>query len=253
MYTEERQQAVADRVARDGRVEVSRLVEDFAVTSETVRRDLVALERRGVLRRTHGGAISVHRLGFEPSSLTRSAVMVQEKNRIARAALAEIPDEGAVLIDAGTTTEKLAGLLPGDRNLLVVAGSIPVLNALITKPNITVMVLGGRLRTPSLSTVDAWTLHALADVRVDVAFIGTNGITADYGMTTSDQADASVKRAMVACAHRVVLLADHTKVGTEYFHRFGDLSSVDVLISDSGLDPDLAEDLRAVVSTLVIA
>lgn len=252
MYTEERQQAVADRVARDGRVEASRLVEDFAVTSETIRRDLVALERRGVLRRTHGGAISVHRLGFEPSPPIRAAVMVEEKARIARAALKELPEEGAVLIDAGTTTAKLAELLPEDRNLRVVAGSLPVINALINKPNLTVMVLGGRLRMASLSTVDAWTMDALAEIRVDVAFIGTNGITSDYGMTTSDQAEASVKRAMVACAHRVVLLADHTKVGTRYFHRFGDLSSVDVLISDSGLDPDLAEDLRAAGPTLVI-
>jgi DeoR family fructose operon transcriptional repressor len=252
MYTEERQQAVADRVARDGRVEASRLVEDFAVTSETIRRDLVALERRGVLRRTHGGAISVHRLGFEPSPPIRAAVMVEEKARIARAALKELPEEGAVLIDAGTTTAKLAELLPEDRNLRVVAGSLPVINALINKPNLTVMVLGGRLRMASLSTVDAWTMDALAEIRVDVAFIGTNGITSDYGMTTSDQAEASVKRAMVACAHRVVLLADHTKVGTQYFHRFGDLSSVDVLISDSGLDPDLAEDLRAAGPTVVI-
>lgn len=252
MYTEERQQAVADRVARDGRVEASRLVKDFAVTSETIRRDLVALERRGVLRRTHGGAISVHRLGFEPSPPIRAGVMVEEKARIARAALKELPEEGAVLIDAGTTTAKLAELLPEDRNLRVVAGSLPVINALTNKPNLTVMVLGGRLRMASLSTVDAWTMDALAEIRVDVAFIGTNGITSDYGMTTSDQAEASVKRAMVACAHRVVLLADHTKVGTQYFHRFGDLSSVDVLISDSGLDPDLAEDLRAAGPTLVI-
>jgi len=252
MYTEERQQAVADRVARNGRVEASQLVEDFEVTSETIRRDLVALERRGVLRRTHGGAISVHRLGFEPMPPTRAAVMVEEKERIARAALDELPAEGAVLLDAGTTTSKLAELLPEDRNLMVVAGSLPIINALARKSNVTVLVLGGRLRMASLSTVDAWTMEALAEIRVDVAFMGTNGITSDYGMTTSDQAEASVKRAMIACAHRIVLLADHTKVGTEYFHRFGELSSVDVLISDRGLDPDLAEDLRAGGPSVII-
>ena len=253
MYTEERQQAVAERVAREGRVEAARLVEDFAVTSETIRRDLVALERRGVLRRTHGGAISVRRLGFEPGPPVRAAVMTEEKARIARAALEEVPNEGAVLLDAGTTTAKLADLLPEDRKLLVVAGSLPVINALAGKPNVTVMVLGGRLRMASLSTVDTWTTDALSEIRVDVAFIGANGVTSDYGLTTSDQAEAAVKRSMMACAQRVVVLADHTKIGTEYFHRFGELSAVDVVISDSGLDPDLAEDLRSAGPSVVIA
>ncbi|WP_219413546.1 DeoR/GlpR family DNA-binding transcription regulator [Pseudonocardia nigra] len=253
MYAEERQQAVAERVMRDGRVDVAQLVEEFAVTGETVRRDLVALERRGVLRRTHGGAIPVKRLGFEPATPVRAAVMQAEKERIARAALHEVPSEGAILIDTGTTTGAVAEMLPDDRQLKVVTNSLQVINALVNRPNITLMALGGRIRSVSMSSVDAWALRALSEVRVDVAFIGANGVTVEHGMTTSDQAEASVKAAMVHSGRRVVLLADHSKVGTEYFHLFGDLSQVDVLITDSGLDDDLAEDLRAAGPHVVIA
>lgn len=253
MYAEERQQAVAELVMRDGRVDVAQLVDEFAVTSETIRRDLVALERRGVLRRTHGGAIPVARLGFEPATRVRAAVMQAEKERIAQAALTEVPAEGAILIDAGTTTGVFAERLPDDRVLKVVTNSLQVINALVTKPNIEIMVLGGRLRSVSLCTVDVWALRALADIRVDVAFIGVNGLTVEHGMTTSDQAEATTKAAMMHSARRVVVLADHSKIGTEYFHLMGDLSQVDVLVTDSGLDEDLAEDVRAAGPQVVTA
>ena len=104
MYAEERQQEIL-RIARaNGRVDVAGLADEFNVTTETIRRDLTALERAGVLRRVHGGAIPVERLGFEPALATRDAVLIAEKERIAKAALAEVPEEGAIILDAGTTT-----------------------------------------------------------------------------------------------------------------------------------------------------
>ena len=212
MYAEERQRAVAERVRREGRIEVAQLVTEFAVTGETVRRDLVALERQGVLTRTHGGAISVERLGFEPDTPVRAAVMREEKERIVTRAIEHLPDEGAVLIDAGTTTGLLAERLPTGRRLTVVTGSMQVINALVSRPDVTVMMVGGRMRPVSHCAVDAWALRALADIRVDVAFMATNGVTAEHGLTTSDQAEASVKSAMIRCARRVVLLADRTGV-----------------------------------------
>ena len=104
MYAEERQQQILARARAQGRVEVNALAEELDVTSETVRRDLTTLERHGLLRRVHGGAIPVERLGFEPGLATRDTVRVAEKERIAKAALDELPEEGAILLDAGTTT-----------------------------------------------------------------------------------------------------------------------------------------------------
>jgi len=106
LYAEERHQLIVQQARREGRVDVAALAAELEVTSETIRRDLTMLERQGVLRRVHGGAIPVERLRFERSLAARDALMQAEKERIAKAALEELPDEGAVLLDAGTTTAR---------------------------------------------------------------------------------------------------------------------------------------------------
>jgi DeoR family transcriptional regulator, fructose operon transcriptional repressor len=244
MYAEERQQEIVKIARKNARVDVMALAEELNVTAETIRRDLTALERAGVLRRVHGGAIPVERIGFEPAVAARDAVMTAEKERIAKAALAELPRDGAIILDAGTTTARLAQALPNDRELTVVVNSPVLATILGPRPNITVLLLGGRLRGRTLAAVDDWALRPLADLYVDVAFMGTNGCSAERGLTTPDQAEAAVKRAMIAAARRVVVLADHTKVGNDNLARFGSISDVDVLITDSGLDAELATELE---------
>src|SRR5947209_17474034 len=102
--------------------------------------------------------------------------MASEKERIARAALAELPDEGAILLDAGTTTARLAELLPTDRELTVVTNGLPIAMALVARPNVKVLTIGGRVRGRTLAMVDEWALRILAEAYLDVAFLGTNGI-----------------------------------------------------------------------------
>lgn len=244
MYAEERQREILRRARESGRVDVVRLAEELDVTSETIRRDLTVLERAGVLRRVHGGAIPVERLGFEPALAARDAVMTAEKERIAKAALAELPDEGAVIIDAGSTTERLADALPPDRELTVVVNAPPLATSLATRPNLTVLMLGGRVRRRTLATVDDWNLQQLSQLHVDVAFMGTNGLSLECGFTTPDPAEASVKRSMIAAARRAVVLADHTKIGNDYLARFATIGDVDTLITDDGLDLGLVEDFE---------
>ncbi|MGH3516638.1 MAG: DeoR/GlpR family DNA-binding transcription regulator [Haloechinothrix sp.] len=245
MFAEERQQRIVERARTAGRVDVSALAVDLDVTTETIRRDLTALERHGVLRKVHGGAIPVERLGFEPGLSTRDAVMTSEKERIAKAALAELPGEGAVLLDAGTTTSRLAEIWPSDRELTVVTNSLPIASTLAGRPLTTVLIAGGKVRGRTMAAVDDWALRSLADTYVDVAFIGTNGISIERGLTTPDTGEAAVKRAMIAAARRVVVLADHTKVGNDCLARFGELAGVDVLITDTGLDRQQAAELEA--------
>ncbi len=245
MYAHERQQEIVRLARTEGRVDVVALADGLNVTAETIRRDLTVLERAGVLRRVHGGAIPVERIGFEPSLAARDAVLIAEKERIAKAALAELPDEGAIILDAGSTVARLAQLLPADRELTVVINS-PVLAVLLgTRSNLNVLLLGGRVRGRTLATVDDWALAPLADIYVDVAFMGTNGCSVERGLTTPDQAEAAVKRAMIRSARRAVLLADHTKIGNDYLSRFGSLSDLDLLITDTGLEEDLRVDVEA--------
>jgi DeoR family transcriptional regulator, fructose operon transcriptional repressor len=251
VYAEERQQVILDRARARGRVDVAALAEEFAVTTETIRRDLTVLERHGVLRRVHGGAIPVERIGFEPAVAARDTVMTGEKERIAKAALSLLPDEGTILLDAGTTTARLADVLPSDRELTVVTHSVNIALSLAGRPNLTVMLAGGRLRTRTLATVDAWALQALKDTFVEVAFIATNGLSVERGLTTPDPAEAMVKRAAIGCARRCVLLADHTKVGNDYFARFADLGDIDTLITDTGIDSAVAAEIGAAGPTVV--
>ncbi|MBC2876030.1 MULTISPECIES: DeoR/GlpR family DNA-binding transcription regulator [Streptomyces] len=247
MYGPERQQEILRLAREGGRVDVLSLAETFQVTAETVRRDLKVLDRAGLLRRVHGGAIPVGRLDFEPDLAEREATAADEKDAIARAALAELPAGGSVILDAGTTVARLAALFPLDvgpgAELTVVTHALPVAARLADHPGIALHLVGGRVRHRTRAAVDAWALRAYGEVAADVAFVATNGFSADGGLTTPDLAEAAVKRATIAAARRVVLLADSGKFGQRHFARFGDLSDVDLLITDTGLSP---EDARAI-------
>lgn len=245
MYPEERLTLIAERARLAGRVDVAALAAELDVTTETIRRDLTALERQGMLRRVHGGAIPIERIAVEPGLAAREAARRAEKERIAKAALAEVPAEGAVLLDAGSTTIRLAELMPSDRELTVVTNSLPIAAILAARGNIALMLIGGRVRGRTLAAVDTWALRSLADVYVDVAFIGTNGLSVDRGLTTPDQAEAAVKAAMVAAARRAIVLTDHSKVGNDCFARFATLADIDLLVTDEGLDADVASEIES--------
>jgi DeoR family transcriptional regulator, fructose operon transcriptional repressor len=240
VQAEERQQEILRRARNDGRVDVMNLADDFSVTSETIRRDLTVLERAGAVRRVYGGAVPVGRPPVDPALSARDALMTTEKERIAKTALAELPEEGAIIIDAGTTTGRLAEVIPTDRELTVIVNSLPLATLLTARPNLTVNILGGRVRRGTYATVDDWLLQPLSQMYVDVAFMGTSGLSLQRGLTTPDPGEASVKAAMMAAARRSILLADHTKVGNDSLARFGALSDVDVLVTDAGLDDGAA-------------
>ncbi|MFB7112327.1 DeoR/GlpR family DNA-binding transcription regulator [Streptomyces sp. NPDC056291] len=238
MYAPERQQEIL-RLARDGgRVDVVSLAEEFQVTAETIRRDLKALDRAGLLRRVHGGAIPAGRLDFEPDLTERESTAADEKDRIAKAALAELPAEGTLILDAGTTVARVAAGLPLEASLTVVTHSLPIAARLADHPGLQLHLVGGRVRNRTRAAVDAWALRAYGEIRADVLFVAANGFSAEHGLTTPDLAEAAVKRAAIAAARRVVLLADSAKHGQEHFARFGGLNDVDLLITDTGLSPE---------------
>ncbi|MDI3421776.1 DeoR/GlpR family DNA-binding transcription regulator [Streptomyces luteolus] len=238
MYAPERQQEIL-RFARDsGRVDVLSLAEEFQVTAETIRRDLKALDRAGLVRRVHGGAIPAGRLDFEPDLAERESTAADEKDRIAQAALAELPADGSVVLDAGTTVSRLAAALPLESGLTVVTHSLPTAARLADHPGVQLHLIGGRVRHRTRAAVDAWALRAYGEIRADVVFLAANGFSPEHGLTTPDLAEAAVKRAAVTSARRVVLLADSAKHGQEHFARFGDLADVDLLITDKGLSDD---------------
>jgi len=234
-YAEERQQAIARLVNQRGRMSVNQLAREYDVTTETVRRDLSTLERMGLVRRVHGGVVPPASLSLIEAGLReRDQVNPESKERIARAALEQLPSSGGtILLDAGTTTSRFAGLLPPDHELTVVTHGVPIAARLAGQRQIDLRLLPGRVRRTTQAAVGADTITALSQLRVDVAFLGTNGVTAEHGLTTPDPDEAAVKRALIASARRVVALADASKFGVETAVRFAAVGEIDVLVTDS--------------------
>lgn len=254
LYAEERQQAMAQLIATHRRLSVAELAKQYDVTQETVRRDLSTLERMGLVRRVHGGAVPAGSLVIEPALGERDAEHTEEKERIARAAVAELPATGStVLLDAGSTTARLAGLLPRDLELVVHTHAVPVAARLAGNPRVELHLLPGRVRTTTQAAVGAETVDALRILRADVAFVGTNGLTVDHGLSTPDRDEAATKRALVARARRVVVLADSSKIGAEAPLSFAALADVDVLVTDSGLGDEQRRELESAGLQVVVA
>ncbi|WP_084126249.1 DeoR/GlpR family DNA-binding transcription regulator [Demequina sp. NBRC 110054] len=243
MYAAERQHEILTRARANGRVEVGPLADSLGVTVETVRRDLTALERMGAVRRVHGGALPVERLALEPNLAARESRNSEQKRRIATRALEEVPTGGTMLLDAGTTMLAIAEALPADLEATVVTNSVAIASRLADHPGIELLMLGGRIRQLTGAAVGDWTESELEPLCVDVAFVGTNGLTVERGLTTPDQTEAAAKRAMVLAGRRVIALADATKVGPVHLHRFAALDELAMLITDDSLDEETAAEI----------
>jgi DeoR family fructose operon transcriptional repressor len=268
VFAEERQQKIAELVAGNGRVSVTLLAERFRITTETVRRDLAALENAGTVRRVHGGAVAADRFSTTEESVTERAIQrPDQKIRIAEAALALIPrnSPASVLMDGGTTTEVLADMLarriavePSDgtgphHELVVITHAVPIASKLSNVPGVALQTLGGRVRGITQVAVGQATVDAAARIRPDIAFIGTNGIHTTFGVSTPDPEEAAVKAAFVQSARRIVVLADSSKLDTETLVQFASLKDLDTLITDSEPGPELAAALEDAGVDVVIA
>lgn len=255
MYAEERQHAMAQLVTEKRRLSVAALAQEYAVTTETVRRDLSQLERLGLVRRVHGGAVPAGSLATIEAALDeRATINIVEKDAIARAALSQLPPSGStILIDAGSTTARLASALPADIALTVFTHSVPVAGRLIALPQVELHLLPGRVRSTTQAAVGSDTVAALSRVRADTAFLGTNALSRRHGLSTPDSDEAATKAALVASARRVVVLTDSSKLGQESAIRFAALSEIDCLVTDDGITTDERAELESLGIEVVIA
>jgi DeoR family fructose operon transcriptional repressor len=252
MYATERQDRIALALARTGRVSVADLSADMDVTAETVRRDLDVLELAGLLRRVHGGAVASSRGSVTEIAIgERRAEHHAAKSAIAEIAMRMLPPtfRGSVLLDAGTTTallaERLAAWTPSDgQQLTVITNSVQNLVALDKNPHLDLHLVGGRLRGITGALVGNAAVGQLEALRPDISFLGTNGISPGFGLSTPDDIEGAVKSAMVRSARRAVVLADATKLGQEALVRFAALDEIDTLVTDSRPYSELSDALE---------
>lgn len=255
MYADERQALLTRRLSEVGRLRVAQLATELRVSTETVRRDIAALEKTGVARRVHGGAVLAQRLrALEPGVDERTSLNADRKARIAQAALSFLPEtSGSVIFDAGTSVHQLVAALPADCQLTAITHSVHAAWEISRYPEVKLQLVGGTVRGATAAAVGADTVDAFRHFGCDVAFVGTNGFSPQRGFTTPDADEAAVKSAIVRAADTVVMLADSSKFGAEFLIRFADLSNVDVIITDSDIDPGMADSIRAREIELVTA
>lgn len=246
MFGEERKAQILQLIETQQRVDVQALCEQFQVSESTVRRDLREMEEAGLLRRTHGGAISLKNVNFELSFSEKEIAYMNEKKAIAKKAAALIRDGETVLLDSGTTTHCLLREIGSAlTKLTIVTNSLMLPRDFKLPPGIEVIVLGGVFRPDVLSLVGPFAEACLGMIKVDKAFMATNGFDLKEGLTTPNILEADIKRKMMKRAETVILLADSSKANQISFSRFAAWEDVDTFITDTGIPGEFIDGLEA--------
>ncbi|MEU9332270.1 DeoR/GlpR family DNA-binding transcription regulator [Streptomyces sp. NPDC048290] len=215
MFAAERRQLILEMVRANGAVSLRELARVVQTSEVTVRRDVRALEAEGLLDRRHGGAVLPGGFTRESGFPQKSHLATAEKTAIADLAASFVEEGEAIVVGAGTTTQELARRLARVPGLTVVTNSLLVAQALAHANRVEVVMTGGTLRGSNYALVGSGAEQSLQGLRVSRAFLSGSGLTAERGLSTSNMLSASVDRALVQAAAEVVVLADHTKLGTD--------------------------------------
>jgi DeoR/GlpR family transcriptional regulator of sugar metabolism len=234
VFARERQNAIAQIVARSGRARVSALAAQFGVSGVTIRKDLIALETEGRVVRAHGGAIAVNSAPSELAFSLRERMQRESKTRIGAAAAALVEDGETIAVDASTTGLYLVRHLKGRAwtQLTVVTNGIRIASELAGEPGITVLVPGGRLRWEAMSFVGHLGDGLFRRINVGKAMLGAAGISVDAGLTDATEEEAQIKRAMASAAREVIAIVDHTKWGKVAIATFCKLDQLSRIVTD---------------------
>jgi len=243
-FKEERWQAILAQLSTHGRIRVGQLAAHLGVSEATVRRDLEAMQAQGLLHRTHGGAVLPRPTAFEVSFDESQTHALAEKQAIGRCAAALVREGESLIIESGSTTLELARRLVEIPRLTVLTNSLAIAWELAANPEIEIMVLGGTLRRQSASLVGSWVTEILRNVRVDTAFLGANGISAEFGMSSPNPYTAESRKAIIAASRTRVALADHRKLGVETLYHVASLDALDLLVTDAGASETQLTPLR---------
>ena len=241
MLTEERRQLLLQRVREEGVVATRVLAKDYHVSEMTIRNDLGALAAQGHLERVHGGAVARRWLSREPSYVEKAGLQPEAKQAIGQEAARMIEEGMTVFIGNGTTTMEIIRGLPSDRHIQAFTNSLNHAVELAKRANVELSVVGGRVRDVSLAMVGPLVHRALDSIYFDLAFIGVNGVSVDYGLSIPSLDEAEVIGEIIRRSKRIVVVADHTKLEVITHGKIADASSADVLITDGVADPSITK------------
>lgn len=233
MIAARRRQLILDSLRVDGAVSITALALLLDTSGVTIRRDLDYLDSVGKLSRTHGGAVA-GLTALESPYAEKVVQAIAEKEAIARLAATLVRDGDVLIIGPGTTTEALAKNLTARTGLTIITNSLPVATAFVESPGNQLIMTGGTLRASILALVGDATNRTIRGIHADTTFLSGNGLDAGFGLSTPNMTVADADRAMAASATRVVVLADHTKLGVRTAIQTLPTASISHLVTDSG-------------------
>ncbi|WP_214731383.1 MULTISPECIES: DeoR/GlpR family DNA-binding transcription regulator [Exiguobacterium] len=231
MLTKQRHQLILQRLSEQKVVKLKELVDLTDSSESTIRRDLTDLEAEGYLARVHGGATLIATPDEEPTFEEKRDRFVDEKVAIARKAATFIEDGMSIYLDAGTTTQAMVPFLEG-KKIVVVTNSLPIANELFFL-DIKTFVIGGELKRSTQALVGYNARESMMNYRVDLAFLGMNGIDLEAGYTTPDPEEALVKKTAIELAQTSFVLADASKIGKRTFSRVATIDAAQLITSSS--------------------
>jgi DeoR family transcriptional regulator, aga operon transcriptional repressor len=241
--TVERRDDIIKILYDQGRVRVDELSDQFSVTTVTIRNDLDFLEKKGILHRTHGGALLRKNVYEDPTLEEKQQRHIEEKQRIGQKAIEMIKDGDSILLDSGTTTREIARRLGNLENLTVMTNAINIAYELVSKNNINVMITGGTVRSESYSLVGPDAEAVISNYYFDKLFLGVDGLDLEQGLTTPNPMEAQLNRLMVERAQEVIAVTDSSKLGRHSFSYICGLESISTLITDTNITPEFEKSL----------
>ncbi len=245
MLIAERRHHILTLIQRHGRALTADLAGDLNISRITIRKDLEFLQDQGLIQRTHGGALANAVKGWPDLSLSdKEKLHVQEKQRIAKAAVQYVSEGQSIILDSGSTTNAVARALRHLARLTVITNGVNIA-AELSNTDFEIILTGGALRKNSFSLVGPLAEDVVRSMRADIFFLGADGVDLETGMTTPDVSESRVGRAMVDAAKTVIAVVDSSKFGKQSLASIVPLSKVDIVITDINLDPRYLELLRS--------
>ena len=243
MFIHERRYKIVEFLNKVEKAAIEEIMKNFNISKSTARRDLVYLETRNLIKRTHGGALKNKFFDYELTLNEKRDLNLDKKKKIARIAKKFILDGDIIYISGGTTTLELAKILYGCRNLVVFTNAVNILLELINK-DVEVRILGGNFRKRTFSMVGQDTIDQMKRFNFNKSFIGANGITVEEGITTPNELEANVDREVVLRSKETFLLADDSKFGAVAFSVICSIDEVDYIITNNEIRSNMAKNLK---------
>ena len=243
--TTERRQSILEIIHEQGSARVENMAKKYAVSEVTIRNDLNYMEGRGLIHRSHGGALLKQNVGYDHPLVEKQHIKMTEKREIAQAAAELIENGDSIILDSGTTTFAMLQYLEHKKDITIITNAVNIAYAAVSQSNIQTLLTGGFLRKRSFSLVGPDAEETLSKYYVDKLFIGIDGLDIEYGISTPNPEEASLNRIMVSISREVIVVADSSKFGRSSLSKICGVDSITKLVTDKSIDPEFKQNLEA--------